>query len=128
MDSTERGEENGWPSDVYLQCAEHVEYVRLCRVLNGLRRLSFSDTISPSTGTSVPRDTAKLIDAIKATQWRIGLLAVQLQDGTATSDEEHRVSGQVEELLDLLQSHATDVKTGVIPTPRQFLFTERRSA
>jgi hypothetical protein len=128
MDSTERGEENEWPSDAYLRCAEEAEYVRLCRVLKGLRRMSSSDAPQPSTGVPLLRDTTKLLDAIEATQWRIGLLAIQLQDGTATPDEEHRVADKVEELLDLLQSHAADVNAGVIPAPRHHLLTERVSA
>lgn len=128
MDSSERGEENGWPSATYLRYAEEAEYVHLCRVLNGLRRLSSSDAPRPSTGVPMSRDTTKLLDAIKATQWQIGLLAIQLQDGTATSDEEHRVADKVEELLDLLQSHAADVDAGVTPAPRYHLLTERRSA
>jgi hypothetical protein len=74
------------------------------------------------------RDTAKLVDAIRATQTRTGLLAVQLRDGTATADEQRQVADKVEELLDLLQSHAADTESGIAPAPRHLHLTERRPA
>ncbi|WP_326950896.1 hypothetical protein OG439_20120 [Amycolatopsis sp. NBC_01307] len=116
------------PSEVDLRHAEEAEFVLLCRVLAGLRRLSTSETPQLSTGVSMFRDTAKLIDAIQATQTRTGLLALQLRDGTATADEQRQVADKVEELLDLLQSHAADTDSGIAPTPRRLHLTERRPA
>ncbi|GLY38850.1 hypothetical protein Amsp01_048740 [Amycolatopsis sp. NBRC 101858] len=120
-------QEEGWPSEITPQHSEESEYAHLCRILAGLRRLSSSEE-TPPTGLSLFRDTAKLVDAIQATQCHLGVLAIQLQDGTATAEDQRKVADRTEELLDLLQSHAADSESGVVPAPRQLHLTERRPA
>ncbi|MEU5259735.1 hypothetical protein [Amycolatopsis sp. NPDC021455] len=74
------------------------------------------------------RDTIKLVDALRTTQVRISLLVRQLQDGTATTDEQRQVAAKLDELLDLLQSHAADVDAGIVLTPHDLLLAERHSS
>ncbi len=74
------------------------------------------------------RDTTKLVDALRTTPVRISLLVRQLQDGTATTDEQLHVADKLEELADLLQSHAADVNAGIVLTPHDLLLAERHSS
>ncbi len=74
------------------------------------------------------RDTTKLVDAIRAAQTWLSLLAIQLQDGTATADEQRQAADRIEELMDLLQSHAADVDADIVPAARNLLRTERYPA
>ena len=120
--------EKVWPSEVDLRRAEDAEYVVLSRVLAALRRLSSSELPSRSTGVSMSRETVKLVDALCATQVLISLLGVQLRDGTATPDEQRCVADKVEELLDLLRSHAADVDAGIVSAPHHLLLAERHSS
>jgi hypothetical protein len=118
----------GWPSEADLLLAEDAEYVLLCRVLVGLRRLSYSESPPRSPGVPMSRDTTKLVDALRTTQVRISLLVRQLQDGTATTDEQHQVADKLGELLDFLQSHTADVDADIALTPHDLLFAERHSS
>ncbi|MDX3192090.1 hypothetical protein PV458_27080 [Streptomyces sp. MN03-5084-2B] len=117
-----------WPSEDDLLLAEDAGYVLLCRVLLGLRRPSFSESPSRSTGAPMSRETTRLVDTLLATQVRISLLVHQLQDGTATTDDQRHFADGLEELLDILQSHAADVDAGIVPTPHDFLLAERHLA
>ncbi|MEU0533437.1 hypothetical protein [Amycolatopsis tolypomycina] len=74
------------------------------------------------------RETTRLVDTLLATQVRISLLVHQLQDGTATTDDQRHFAGGLEELLDILQSHAADVDAGIVPTPHDYLLAERHLA
>jgi hypothetical protein len=121
--------EIAWPSEADQRLAEHPDYVRLCRVLVGLRRLSVSDRPAVTPGVvDMPRDTHKLVDLLEAAQTRIGLLAARLQDGTATTEEQRRLADEIDDLLDLLRSHATDVDAGIVAAPRYLRDLERESA
>ena len=64
------------------------------------------------------RATQQLVDLLEAAQWRIFLLAAQLRDGTATTQEQSKVAEAIDELLDLLRSHAHDTDAGIIPASR----------
>lgn len=116
-----------WPSATDLCLAEHPTFVLLCRVLVGLRRLSFPDRPA-SSGVAMPRDTRNLVDLLRATQVRIGVLSTRLADGTATPDEQRAFADHAEELVDLLRSHADDVDAGILTAPRQLLRTDREPA
>lgn len=107
-----------WPSEIDLRVAEHPYYVHLCRVLAGLRRVSTSDSHPIVPGADMTRDTQKLVDVLETVRWRTGVLAIQLRDGTATTDHQREVADEVDELLDLLRSHAADVDAGFFPAPR----------
>lgn len=120
-------DEIAWPSETDLRIAEHPAFVLLCRVLTGLRRLSFSDSSAPS-GVAMPRDTRTLVDLLRATQSRIGVLTVRLADATATPGEQREFADQAEELADLLRSHADDIDAGIVAAPRHFARTEREPA
>jgi hypothetical protein len=74
------------------------------------------------------RETSMLVDALRTTQARISLLACKLLDGTATTEEQRQVVDKLEELMDLLQSHAADIDAGIVPASRHLLLTERHSA
>jgi hypothetical protein len=74
------------------------------------------------------RETTRLVDTLRTTQIRISLLVRQLQDGTATTDEQRQVASKLDELSDVLQSHAADVDAGIVPTPHDLLLVERHSA
>ena len=119
-------DEIAWPSEADLRIAEHPAFVLLCRVLTGLRRLSFSDSPAPS-GVAMPRETHHLVDLLRAAQSRIGVLAVRLADATATPGEQREFADQAEELADLLRSHADDIDAGIVAAPR-FRRTEREPA
>jgi hypothetical protein len=120
-------DEVAWPSETDLRIAEHPTFVLLCRVLVGLRRLSFPDRHAPS-GVAMPRDTHNLVDLLRAAQSRIGVLATRLADGTATPAEQREFADRAEELADLLRSHADDIDAGIVAAPRPFLHTEREPA
>ena len=107
-----------WPSETDLSIAEHPDYVHLCRVLVGLRRLSNGDRPAARPGADMTRDTQNLVDVLEATQLRISLLVVQLRDGTATPDEHHKLADEIGELPDLLRSHGDDMAAGIIPAAR----------
>ncbi|WIV58002.1 hypothetical protein [Amycolatopsis nalaikhensis] len=74
------------------------------------------------------RETTRLVDTLLATQVRISLLVHQLQDGTATTDDQRHFADGLEELLDILQSHAADVDAGIVLTPHDLLIAERHLA
>ena len=76
----------------------------------------------------MPRDTRKLVEVLLAVQGRIGVFTTQLEDGTATPDEQRNFAGQIEELVDLLCSHADDVDAGIVPARRCFPDLERETA
>ncbi|EOD68647.1 hypothetical protein [Amycolatopsis vancoresmycina] len=116
-----------WPSEPDLRLAEHPEFVLLCRVLGGLRRLSFPDRPAPS-GAAMPRATHHLVDLLRATQVRIGVLTTRLADGTAGPDEQRAFADQAEDLADLLRSHADDVDAGILAPPRHLFHTNRETA
>ncbi|WP_240522027.1 hypothetical protein [Amycolatopsis vastitatis] len=120
-------DEAAWPSETDLRIAEHPTFVLLCRVLAGLRRLSFSDRPAPP-GVAMPRDTHHLVDLLRAAQSRIGVLAVRLADTTASPAEQREFADQAEELADLLRSHADDIDAGIVAAPRHFPRTEREPA
>jgi hypothetical protein len=107
-----------WPTETDQLFAENPDYIHLCRVLVGLRRLSEPDHLVVTPGAHMTRDTQKLVDVLEAAQWRIFLLVTQLRDGTATPHEQHRVADAADELVDLLRSHADDVDAGIIPASR----------
>ncbi|WP_329048798.1 hypothetical protein OG738_39710 [Amycolatopsis sp. NBC_01488] len=65
------------------------------------------------------RDTQKLVDVLETVQWRTGVLALQLRDGTATTGEQRDVADAIDELLDLLRSHAADDEAGFFPAVRR---------
>jgi hypothetical protein len=121
-------QQDGWPSEVDLERAEEAEFLLLCRVLVGLRRLPPSGSPPRPAGAMMSSETSKLVDALRATQTRVGLLVRTLQDGTSAMDEQLQVADRLEELLDLLQSHVAVVNAGIAPTSRHFLLTERYSA
>jgi len=72
------------PANPWLRWALHIATtmaetrVLLCRVLAGLRRSSSSELPRISTGDPMFRDTTKLVDAIRAAQTWLSLLAIQL--------------------------------------------------
>ncbi|MGW5715144.1 hypothetical protein ACWEVP_03175 [Amycolatopsis sp. NPDC003865] len=107
-----------WPTETDQLVAEHPDYIRLCRVLVGLRRLSEPDCPAVTPGAVMTRETQQLVDALEAAQWRIFLLVAQLRDGTATPYEQRRLADVADELVDLLRSHADDVDAGIIPASR----------
>ncbi|WP_410643254.1 hypothetical protein [Amycolatopsis sp. lyj-346] len=107
-----------WPDENDLRFAEHPEYVRLCRVLLGLRRLRHADSPAATSGATLTRDTQRLVDVLEAAQGRLFLLVAQLRDNTATAAEQHKAADELDELLDLLRSHADDTDAGIIPAPR----------
>ncbi|MFJ7218907.1 hypothetical protein [Amycolatopsis sp. NPDC098790] len=117
-----------WPSDADLLLAEDAEYVLLCRVLAGLRRLSYSESPPRSTGAPMSRETTRLVDSLRTAQVRISLLVRQLQDGTATTDEQRQVADKLEELSEILQSHAADMDAGIVQVSHDLLLAERYSA
>lgn len=119
--------EAAWPSATDLRLAEHPEFVLLCRVLGGLRRLSIPDGPVP-TGAAMPRATHHLVDLLRATQTRIAVLTTRLADGTAGPDEQRAFADQAEDLADLLRSHADDVDAGIVAAPRHLFDTNRETA
>ena len=74
------------------------------------------------------RETTRLVDALRTAQVRISVLVRALQDGTATTDEQRQVADKLDELLDILQSHAADVDAGIVLLQHDLLLTERHSA
>ena len=74
------------------------------------------------------RETARLVDTLLATQVRISLLVHQLRDGTTTTDEQRQFADKLEELADLLQSHAADVDAGIVLAPYDLLLSDRHSS
>lgn len=103
-----------WPSDADLWAAEYSELVLLCRVLDGLRRLSGSDEPPALSGVVMPIATQKLVDILAVIDARIVILVTQLKDGMATGNEQRDLADQFEELIDLLRSHADDVDAGIV--------------
>ena len=74
------------------------------------------------------RETTRLVDTLRTTQVRISVLVRGLQDGTATTGEQRLIADKLEELLEILQSHAADVDAGIVVLQHNFLLTERHSA
>lgn len=112
-----------WPSEADLQLAEHDEFVLLSRILVGLHRLSRSDRPAPS-GVVMTRATTKLLEGLLAVEARIAVLRTQLADGTATPREQHELADQVEEVVDLLRTHADDIDAGIVAVAHLPLHTE----
>ncbi|MET8845983.1 hypothetical protein [Amycolatopsis sp. NPDC004625] len=115
-----------WPSEADLLAAEVPEFALLGRVLIGLRRLSFSEAPPRSTGAPMSRETTRLVDTLLATQVRISLLVHRIQDRTVTTDEQRDFADNLDELRDILQSHAADVDAGIVLTPHDLLLAERQ--
>jgi len=107
-----------WPDEIDLRIAEHPDYVHLSRVLVGLHRLSGPD--HSVAGADMLRETQRLVDVLEAAQWRIFLLVTRLRDGTATANDQREGADLLDELVDLLRSHADDTDAGLIPAPRDF--------
>ncbi|MEV6825346.1 hypothetical protein [Amycolatopsis sp. NPDC051102] len=76
----------------------------------------------------MPRATHHLVDLLRATQTRIGVLTARLADGTAGPDEQRAFADQAEELADLLRSHADDVDAGIVAAPPDLFHTNRETA
>lgn len=74
------------------------------------------------------RDTKKLVEVLEAAQRRISVLIPQLRDGTATTREQYQVAQVVDELLDLLRSHAADVDAGIVAGSHPLDHLEREPA
>ena len=72
------------------------------------------------------RETTRLVDALRTALVRISVLVRQLQDGSATTDQQRQTADRLEELVETLQSHAADVDAGVL-VPYDLL-AERHSA
>ncbi|UOZ03386.1 hypothetical protein [Amycolatopsis sp. WQ 127309] len=89
------------------------ECILLRRVLAGLHRMSTSARPPVSVNAPTPWATAQLVEAIQTTQTWIGLLAVRLQDGTASRADQRWTADKVEELLGLLQSPVSDAASGL---------------
>ncbi len=70
------------------------------------------------------RATTKLVEALLAVEARSAVLRTQLADGTATPREQHDFADQVEEVVDLLRTHADDVDAGIVAAPRHPLHAE----
>ncbi|MGW4526937.1 hypothetical protein [Amycolatopsis sp. NPDC004378] len=103
-----------WPSAADLLLAEDAEYVLLCRVLNGLRRLPTSEPPPRSTGVRMSRETTQLVEALRT--------------GTATTDDQRQVADKLEELLDFLRVRSAAGDTGSAPTPPHPVLTDRDAA
>lgn len=113
-----------WPSEADLRIAEHHEFVLLCRILTGLRRLSGSDEPRARSGVSMTRATHRLVEVLSAVEARIAVLRIQLTDGTAAPDQQRGLADLAEEAVDLLRNHADDIEAGVIAAPHRLLRTE----
>lgn len=70
------------------------------------------------------RATTKLVESLLTVEARIAVLRAQLADGTATPREQHEFADQVEEVVDLLRTHADDINAGIVAAPRRPLHTE----
>jgi proteasome lid subunit RPN8/RPN11 len=117
-----------WPSEADRRLTEHPDYVHLCRVLAGMRRLSTTDRPTVTPGAAMSRETTRLVHVLGATQVRLGVLAVRLHDGTATTDEQREVADELDDVLDLLRSHAADVDAGIVAAPRRRSTPDREPA
>lgn len=116
--------EIAWPSEADLRIAEHQEFVLLCRILVGLRRLSGSDGPPARSGVAMSRTTQTLVEVLLSVEARIAVLRTQLTDGTATPHQQREFADQVEEMVDLLRTHADDIDAGIVAAPRHLLHTE----